>query len=104
MIAEMVRYPAPEGASRDEIVADARTVVPKWRAEPELIRKHFLLSDDGRWCCGFYLWTSRQAAERAHDAAWRSAVEERTGGAPEIAYFDAFMILDNQAGTVTENP
>jgi hypothetical protein len=104
MIGEIVRYRAPAGARRDDMIEDARAVVAKWRANPDLIRKDFLWSDDGEWCCGFYLWRTRAAAERAHDTAWRAAVEQRTGAAPEIAYFDAFMIIDNEAGTVTETP
>jgi len=104
VICEIVSYPAPPGATREEIVKSAQAVVPKWRAEKDLIRKHFLWSDDGTRCCGVYLWRSRAAAERGHDAAWRAEVEKRTGEAPEISYFDAFMILDNEADTVTIHP
>ena len=104
MICEIVSYPAPAGADREEIVEDAKTVVPKWKANPDLIRKHFLWSSDEEKCCGVYLWKSREAAERAHDATWRGAVEKRTGQAPEIAYFDAFMILDNETDEVTVIP
>lgn len=104
MIGEFVKYPAPPGVDRKAIVAGAYEVVPKWRANPDLIRKHFMWSDDGKWCCGFYLWKTREAAERGHDAAWRKEVEDRTGVAPEISYFDAFLILDNEAGTVVEPP
>jgi hypothetical protein len=104
VICEIVSYPAPVGANREEIVEDAQTVVPKWRSNPDLIRKHFLWSDDGQRCCGVYLWKSREAAERAHDASWRGEVEKRTGQAPEINYFDAFMILDNETDKVTVHP
>lgn len=104
MICEIVSYPAPEGASRADIVEDAQSVVAKWQANPDLIRKHFLWSDDGKRCCGVYLWTSRDAAERGHDAAWRRDVEKRTGEPPEISYFDAFMILDNESGEVSVFP
>lgn len=100
MIGEIVKYPAPAGISREEVIADAESVIPKWQANTDLIRKHFLWSDDKKSVCGFYLWKSRDAAERAHNAEWRAAVEQRTGSAPEISYFDAFMILDNEAGTV----
>lgn len=98
MIGELVIYPAPKGLSREEIVKDAQGVIPKWQAEPELIRKHFMWSDDKEWVSGFYLWKSRDAAEAAHNAEWQAAVKERTGQAPKISYFDAFMILDNEAG------
>lgn len=104
MICEIVSYPAPPGASREEIVDGAQGVVAHWRANPDLIRKHFLWSDDGTRCCGVYLWKSREAAERGHDAAWRKEVERRSGEAPQISYFDAFMILDNEADSVTVFP
>ena len=101
MIGELVKYPAAAGMSRAEMIEDARGVIAKWQAETDLFRKHFLWSDDKKWCYGFYLWKSRKAAENAHNAAWQKAVEERTGIAPEISYFDAFMILDNETGVDT---
>jgi hypothetical protein len=102
MIVELVTFKAPPGAGWDDILKDARAVIPRWRANPDLQRKHFLLSDDGRECGGLYVWPSRAAAEAAHDAAWRAAVERRTGSAPTIRYFALQMLLDNEAGTVTE--
>jgi hypothetical protein len=67
-----------------------------------LLRKHYLVSEDGRECGGLYIWPDRAAAEAAHDAAWRAAVETRTGAAPTILYYDLMMLLDNAASTVTE--
>tara|TARA_B100000315_G_scaffold258307_1_gene309956 strand:- start:1756 stop:2070 length:315 start_codon:yes stop_codon:yes gene_type:complete len=101
MIGELVKYPASSGISREDMIEDARSVIAKWQAETDLIRKHFMWSDDKLWCYGFYLWKSRQAAEKAHNEDWQKAVQERTGIAPEISYFDAFMILDNETGMVT---
>lgn len=104
MIGEIVSYPAPfGGADRDAIVADAYRSVPKWQANRDLVRKHYMWSEDHKRVCGFYLWKTRAAAERGHDAAWRRAVKERTGEEPVISYFDAFMVLDNAAGTLTVN-
>jgi len=102
MIVELVTFKAPPGADWDAILAGARATVPHWRANPELVRKHYLLSDDGRECAGLYIWPTREAAQAAHDAAWRAGVEQRTGSAPVIRYFELQMLLDNEAGTVTE--
>ena len=102
MIVELVTFKAPPGADWDDILKDARAVIPRWRANAELRRKHYLLSEDRGTCAGLYIWPSRAAAEAAHDAAWRAGVEKRTGSAPVIAYFDLMMLLDNEAGTVTE--
>lgn len=103
MIAEMVSFYLPAGTTRDEVLADARGVVDHWRANPDLVRKHFLMGEDGL-CCGFYLWKSRAAAEAAHDEAWQKSVEERTASKPTFKYFDTLMVLDNEAGAVTEYP
>jgi hypothetical protein len=102
MIVELVTFKAPPGADWDAILKDARAVIPRWRANPDLLRKHFLLSDDGQECGGLYIWPTREAAQAAHDATWRAGVEQRTGAPPRIRYFDLQMLLDNEAGTVTE--
>jgi hypothetical protein len=103
MIVEYVLFKSPPGKSREEILADAKLTVPKWRANKELVRKHYIESEDG-YGGAFYIWPSREAAERGHDAAWRAGVEQRTGSAPVIRYFDLLMIVDNEAGKVTEYP
>ena len=102
MIVEIVTFKALPGADWQAILADARTTLPRWRANRELKRKHYVLSTDGRTSGGVYIWPSREAGEKAHDAAWRANVEKRTGAAPTIVYFDLMMLLDNEAGTVTE--
>jgi hypothetical protein len=103
MIVEYVLFKSPPGKSREEILADAKLTVPKWRANKELVRKHYIESEDG-YGGAFYIWPSREAAERGHDAAWRAGVEQRTGSTPVIRYFDLLMIVDNEPGKVTEYP
>jgi hypothetical protein len=103
MILEIVSFTHRPGESRDEILASARTTVPTWQGNPELIRKHFLLGEDNKGGA-VYLWPSREAAQRAHGPEWRANVQSRTGSDPTITYFDVMMVIDNEAGTVTEWP
>jgi hypothetical protein len=103
MIVEYVLFKSPPGKSREEILADAKLTVPKWRANQELVRKHYIEKDDG-YGGAFYIWPTREAAERGHDAAWRAGVERRTGSTPVIRYFDLLMVVDNETGKVTEYP
>src|ERR1041384_201154 len=98
MIVELVTFPATPGVDWDAILAEARATIPRWRANPQLVRKHYLLSEDGTECAGLYIWPHRAAAEAAHDRAWRAAVAQRTGSEPAIHYFDLQMVLDNDAG------
>ena len=102
MIIELVTFRAPPGADWDTILSEARLTIPRWRANRDLVRKHYVVSQDGAECGGVYIWPDRAAAEAAHDAAWRASVEKRTGAAPSIVYYDLMMVLDNAAGTVTE--
>ena len=102
MIVELVTFRAPPGADWDGILKDARATIPRWRANRDLVRKHYLLSEDAQECAGLYIWPSRAAAEAAHNAEWRAAVEKRTGAPPQFRYFELQMLLDNEAGAVTE--
>ncbi len=102
MIVELVTFRAAPGADWDAILEDARATIPRWSANRQLVRKHYLLSDDGQECAGLYIWSTREAAEAAHDATWRATVAQRTGAAPVIRHFDLQMLLDNEAGVVTE--
>ena len=101
MIVELVLFRSPPGKPRAEILEEARATLPRWRANKQLLRKHYLAGDDG-FGGGLYIWPSREAAEKAHDAEWRAMVEKRTGSKLSIRYFDLLMLLDNEAGTVTE--
>jgi hypothetical protein len=104
MILELVEFNAPNGWTREQVAEDARHVIPKWQANRELVRKHFLLSIDGNCGGGVYIWPSVEAAQRAHDESWRQSVIKRTGAAPTIRYFDLLLLIDNEQGTVAEFP
>jgi hypothetical protein len=106
MILELVEFNSPKGWTRQQVAEEARNVIPKWRANKELLRKHFLLELSGtngsKTGAGVYIWPSVEAAKRAHNEEWRQSVIKRTGGAPTIRYFDLFLLIDNENGAVTE--
>jgi len=104
VILELVEFNSPPGQSRAQVADEARTVIPKWQANKELLRKHFLLELNGKTGAGVYIWPSLEAAQRAHDEAWKQSIIRRTGAAPSIRYFDLFLLIDNEQGKVTEFP
>jgi hypothetical protein len=104
MILELVEFNSPKGWSRRQVAEEARSVIPKWQANKEMLRKHFLLELNGKTGAGVYVWPSVAAAQRAHDEEWRQSVIKRTGAAPTIRYFDLFLLIDNMHGKVTEFP
>jgi hypothetical protein len=105
MIVEIVEFrPEEEDRNRDELIAAARQVIPKWQANPDLIRKHFLIGLEGAGGIGLYIWPSIEAAKAAHDDEWLESVIAVRGYAPTIRYYDMFLLIDNEAGTATEFP
>ncbi len=102
MITEYVRFALPEGITRDEVVAGMREVAPRWRQEPQLIRKTFVLDPHLKFTGAFYLWKDRASAEAAHNAAWRQRILATYGSQPEIQYFDTPLVVDNALGQLVE--
>ena len=52
---------------------------PKYQDVPGLVRKYYLLGDEGRVGGGVYLWETRDAADALYDEAWRAGLESRYG-------------------------
>jgi len=103
MIVEFVQFKYPPGLTREQILEDGRTTIPRWRANKELIRKHYIVGEDGAGGA-FYIWPSKAAAQRGHNEEWFANIKARTGATPTIRYFDLLMIVDNEAGATTEFP
>ena len=99
MILELVEFNSPKGWSRATGGRRRpRSVIPKWRANQELVRKHFLLGLDGKTGAGVYIWPSIEAARTAHDDEWREVGDQAHRRLPTIRYFDLFLLVDNEKG------
>ncbi|MBC8334308.1 MAG: YdhR family protein [Anaerolineales bacterium] len=79
------------------LFADA---APNYRATPGLVRKYFLLSEDGSTVGGVYLWESRKEAEQLYSANWRQAITDKYGTEPSVTYFASPVIVDNLAESI----
>ncbi len=97
-ITAIVRIALPESIGRDQLAKLYEESVPKYQAVPGLVRKYYLLSEDGTTGGGVYLFESREAAEKLYDGAWRVTIKERFGAEPEIQYFETPVIVDNDLG------
>lgn len=102
MITEYVLFDVPPGITRDELVAGMHEVAPRWRAEPELIRKTFVYDAAAGQTGAFYLWKSRAAAVAAHDEAWRARIRSAYGSDPVVRFFDTPLVVDNALGAIIE--
>lgn len=100
-VTAIVRFVLPEDMTREAATAAFEASTPLYRGVQGLIRKYYLLSENGRSGGGVYLFDSRADAERLYDAAWRAGIRERLGAEPSIEYFDSPVIVDNDAGAVS---
>jgi len=103
MITAIVQFDLPKPMSLDEAARTFESTAPKYRNLPGLVRKYYVLSEDGRRAGGVYLWETRAAAEAVYNGEWKSRVEQVYGSTPQIMWFDTPVIVDNRAGgAITE--
>jgi heme-degrading monooxygenase HmoA len=98
MITAIVQFGLPKPVSLEEAQRMFEQTAPKYQNLPGLVRKYYLRSEDGRTAGGVYLWESKAAAEKVYNAEWRERVAKLYGNAPQVAYFDTPVIVDNAAG------
>ena len=104
MITAIVQFRLPQPISLGEATRRFESSAPKYKNLPGLVRKYYVLSEDGRSVGGIYLWESRSAAEKVYDGEWRARVEALYGVAPSIAWFASPVIVDKLAGgTITSD-
>lgn len=97
MITEIVTFDLPRGITRDEVLEKYNATVPRWRANPDLLRKTYIYDAENGTGGGVYLWKSKAAAQDAHNAEWCRMAQEVYGSAPRFAYFEAVLEINNTA-------
>jgi hypothetical protein len=103
VITEFVTFKLPKGMTREQLIDNYRQTAPKWRQNPDLIRKNYLFDSSGGLGGGVYLWKTMTAAKRWHDDAWRKKVVELYGNEPEIRYFETPIVVDNAVQQTVED-
>ena len=100
MITALVQFRLPQPVSREQAREFFSASAPNYRDVPGLVRKYYLLSEDGTSAGGVYLWRSRADAERLYTAQWRKTIEERYGAPPSVTWFESPVIVDTAAGAI----
>jgi hypothetical protein len=94
VIVAVVNFDLPAPLTTDEARALFEASAPSYQNVPGLLRKHYLLADDGRSAGGVYLWESREQAEALYDDAWRAKLAARYGSQPHVSYYDSQVTVD----------
>ena len=95
MITAFVQFKLPQPVTRDKAREIFLSTAPKYRDTQGLIRKYYVLSQDGGTAGGVYLWKSRKDAERLYTDDWKSYVREKYGAPPSVTYFESPVVVDN---------
>ena len=95
MTTVIIQYRLPSGAPKASVKTGFFEVAPFFQTPPGLLRKYFLLSDDGATGGGVYLWTSRRKAQNFSEGTIRPMIKEKFHVEPSITYFETPVIVDN---------
>jgi hypothetical protein len=100
MITALVQFKLPQPLSREKAREIFSGTAPKYRKIQGLIRKYYVLSQDGGTAGGVYLWTSREDAERLYTEEWKKFILDKYGALPSVTYFESPVVVDNATGEI----
>jgi hypothetical protein len=103
MITALVQFRLPHPVTLEQAREIFFSTAPKYREVPGLIRKYYLLSEDGKTAGGVYLWKSREDAERLYTDDWKKFIVDKYGAKPSIQYFASPVIVDNMTGEILKD-
>jgi len=95
MITSITKFKLSKPATQEEAKEIFLSTAPKYKDLPGLIRKCYVIFDDGNAVGGIYLWESRKHAEAVYTEDWKQFVKEKYGSEPEITYLDTPVVVDN---------
>lgn len=95
MITTIVQFNVSEPIELEEAKKLFSGTAPKYVKVQGLIRKYYLLSNDGKTAGGVYLWKSEEDAEKFYTQDWKEFILEKYGSNPIITYFNSPVIVDN---------
>ena len=102
MITVIVNLKLPAGVSRDEVIAKFENTTNKWRDNPDLIRKNYIIDLDRGIAGGVYLWKEKIHAEIWLGAEFKKFVKDNYGEVPVLQFFETPIVVDNLAGNITK--
>jgi len=100
MVTTIVQFRLPEAITLGQAREIFLTTAPKYVGVAGLIRKQYLVSEDGHSAGGVYLWKTREDAERLFTADWYEFIRGKYGSEPTIAWLNTPVIVDNVVGTI----
>ncbi len=103
MITALVQFKLPQQITREKAQEIFLGSAAKYRGTPGLLRKYYVLSQDGGTAGGVYLWKSRKDAEALYTKEWERYVSDRYGAPPSVTYFESPVVVDNLTNEIVSD-
>lgn len=103
MVTALVQSKVPKPMGKEQAKEVFMSTAPKYQEAQGLIRKYYLLSEDGDTVGGVYLWRSREDAEKLYTREWKNFIQEKYGGEPSIVYFHSPVVVDNLTNEIIKD-
>jgi hypothetical protein len=95
MTTSITRFRLPSGVPTSAVKNGFLEVAPHFKYPSGLLRKYFLISEDGTTGCGVYLWNSMEQARTFFKGMLRPMIRDKFQVDPTIEYYDAPVVVDN---------
>ena len=95
MIIAITTFRLPKPITRSEAREIFLSTAPTYQGVAGLVRKHYVLSEDGSTAGGIYLWNSRAEADAMYTDNWKDFVREKYCTDPSVTYLDSPVVVDN---------
>lgn len=100
MITAIATFQLPKPITLEDARTIFQSTAPKYQDVAGLVRKYYLLSQDGSTVGGVYLWNSRTEAEALYTEDWRAFVRDKYGTDPSVIYMDTPVVVDNLSNEI----
>src|SRR5215470_19960934 len=104
MITSITRFQLPSGIPAEAIKKGFLEVAPHFKQPSGLLRKYFLISEDGKTGGGVYLWNSMEQARTFSEGVIRPMIREKFKLVPSIEYYEAPVVVDNLTSEIITDP
>src|SRR5215203_5148674 len=95
MITVITTFRLSKPITRSEARKIFLSTAPKYQGVAGLVRKVYVVSQEGDTAGGIYLWNSRAEADAMYTESWRAFVTDKYGTEPSVTYFESPVVVDN---------
>lgn len=99
-VATLVTVPIPQGVNKARLIEEFKAAIPTYRAVPGLLRKYFIITDDGGFG-GIYLWQDEASARAWFSPDWQARTSTRYGAPAALEWFDVPLLLPSRVADST---